>query len=469
MSCGESVPSDNTVVGDDTRGKSSLGLAAGSGLTFAAQLLLFVLSMGTGVLTARLLGPEGKGVYSLLILAFTLSTLVFGAGGSQFAACFAGKGRYSTGAVLLNGLFMSAIGSGLAWIIVIAVVVSGPAVLPSEWQVRHVVLLAGLLPFGLLAAYTQSLLQGVDRMVAFNLMRVISPLATLVLLLIALIGFGAGLEGAIAAWVVGQIVTAVWGWLAARRYLADKGAAWTKLMAHSFQFGLSALVSLIIGTLNQRFDLFLVGAFCGNAGAGYYSVATSLSMLLWYLPASMAIALVPKLAVASRERGGEIAARACRMALAASILGAIGAAVVVTPLVPIVYGAEYRPSVPAFLLLLPGTAIFGVVHITTGYFMSALNRPLINSGLAGLSLIIDVLLNMILTPRWGVSGAAVSSTVSYCLSTGVALLVFARLSKTRLRDILIPRRGDWGQYGVALCGPLTDFRVSLARVLRIRM
>ena len=114
--------SNSTVATDAASRRNGLGLTASSGLTLLVQLILVGLSMGTGILTARLLGPEGKGGYSLLILGFTLATMVFGAGGPQFAACFAGKGTYPTGAVLINGVLMSVIGSGLAWIVTVVFV-----------------------------------------------------------------------------------------------------------------------------------------------------------------------------------------------------------------------------------------------------------------------------------------------------------------------------------------------------------
>jgi Na+-driven multidrug efflux pump len=63
--------------------------------------------------------------------------------------------------------------------------------------------------------------------------------------------------------------------------------------------------------------------------------------------------------------------------------------------------------------------------------------------LAGLSFILDLLLNLVITPRIGVKGASISCAISYGISAMVALLVFSRLSKASLSDVLVPVRSDW--------------------------
>lgn len=428
----------------DPKPSKGPSLAAGTGLTFVAQIVMFVLTMGTGILTARLLGPSGKGIYALMIFASTLATYLFGLGIPQFTACYAGKPDYSTGAILRNGYRFSLLGLVLAWSLAAFIWVK-PNLLPNNEQAWYVLVVAAVLPFTLISAQTQGCLQGVNRMKAFNLMRMLSPAVNLAMLLAAVLWLNLGLLGALAAWICGEAAVAIGGFLTTTRYLADRGKQTHNLMKASGRFGLSVLLAQTVSILNLRFDLFLVGIFAGAASVGYYSVAASLSVLLWYLPSSIGTALIPRLASAPRLEAATMTAQACRMALAISMLSGVIAALVVTPLIPIVYGPDYSPSVTAFLLLLPGSVIFGVAHITTSYFNSALNRPLISTGLAGLSLTIDIVLNLALTPRWGILGASTAATTSYAISAAVALVVFSRVSGLGLAEVVLIRHEDWSK------------------------
>jgi O-antigen/teichoic acid export membrane protein len=413
-----------------------------SGITFAAQIVLFLFGMISGILTSRLLGPQFRGVYSLLILSYSISVLLLGAGIPQFIACFAGRDTYTTSQLMQNALMVTVFGGVLA-LFLGGIVLVWPAILPGSWKSWYVLLIAGIVPIGILSANTQGMLQGTNQILLFNILRMAAPLVMVSLLLITLVGLKLGLSGAMAAWAAGEVAAAVGGIAATRRYFKMPFHADMPLLRHSFQFGGKILLSLIVGTFNQRFDYFLVGLICGSAGVGHYSVAVSLSMMLWYVPAAIGTVLVPELASSSEARRISLTAQGIRISLAFGAFSMIAFALAVTPLIPIVYGEAYRPTVPLFLLLLPGVAFFGLVHVTSSYFTSGLHRPAINMALAGLSFILDLLLNLVITPRIGVKGASISCAISYGISAMVALLVFSRLSKESLSDVLVPVRSDW--------------------------
>jgi O-antigen/teichoic acid export membrane protein len=442
----------------------TLNLATGSGVTLVTQIFTFLLGIGTSILTARLLGPDGRGVYSLWILAFSLVLLVISVSIPQFTACFAGKQGYSAGSVFLNGIILSAIGGGLAWVVG-GIVWLYPGILPQGWQIWYVILIAVFVPFGLLAAHTQAFLQGVDQILSLNILRILAPFVNLASLLIALVWLKSGVAGAALAWGSGQVAVALVGLIISRPFWKGDLRFQKGILGHSMRFGLSTLVSQLVGGFNQRFDFFLVGFFLTSAAVGQYSIAVSLAVMLWYIPASIGTVMIPKLAKASYTEGGRITAQVCRATFAINILTAIIAAAVVSPLIPIVYGNIYLPSISAFLFLLPGVAVFGLAHLFTAYIQSTLNRPLIATFVAGLSLTIDVLLDLVLIPKWGIIGASISSTISYTGSLIVAAFILARYSNIKVLDFFLPHKDDWVQYRNLLRSSYSKFRLNLAKVL----
>lgn len=70
------------------------------------------------------------------------------------------------------------------------------------------------------------------------------------------------------------------------------------------------------------------------------------------------------------------------------------------------------------------------------------NRQQVSILASSVALVINVSLSVILIPRWGVEGAAVTSTVGYTLAGVVLLAFFLHDSKLAWREVLLPKRND---------------------------
>ena len=62
------------------------------------------------------------------------------------------------------------------------------------------------------------------------------------------------------------------------------------------------------------------------------------------------------------------------------------------------------------------------------------------------ALAVNIVLNLIWIPVYGIAGAAAASTVSYVSTLIVGLILYRYLSGNSWTSMLIPRRGDWGRY-----------------------
>jgi O-antigen/teichoic acid export membrane protein len=90
-----------------------LGLAKNSLRTFISQLITNCLQFGLGVMTARLLGPEGKGLLYLLIVWFSLSMELGCLGLGDASIYFIGRNRKNLPVVFGTLLVTVAALSGL--------------------------------------------------------------------------------------------------------------------------------------------------------------------------------------------------------------------------------------------------------------------------------------------------------------------------------------------------------------------
>ena len=113
-----------------------------------------------------------------------------------------------------------------------------------------------------------------------------------------------------------------------------------------------------------------------------------------------------------------------------------------TPLIiPPFFGHDYDESVQALWWLLPGTVALTGSKVLTSYIFSR-GRPLVNTGITVVSLVVTTVALFALVPAFGVNGAALASSLAYCAHFAAALYAYRRLSGEPLRDVLIPERGD---------------------------
>ena len=98
------------------------------------------------------------------------------------------------------------------------------------------------------------------------------------------------------------------------------------------------------------------------------------------------------------------------------------------------------------------------IQLVLGSALSGRGRPLPVTVGAALAFVVNVVLNLLWIPRYGIVGASLASSVSYAVVTLVVIVAYLRITGSRLRDALVLRREDLAK----LAGLLGRFREALA-------
>jgi O-antigen/teichoic acid export membrane protein len=106
-----------------------------------------------------------------------------------------------------------------------------------------------------------------------------------------------------------------------------------------------------------------------------------------------------------------------------------------------VYGTQFTDAGVALRLILPGIVAYSVVAVLSRYIIGR-GRPGIGTFVLVAGLVLNVAANLILVPRFGINGAAASSSISYGLTAILTLVVFRRLSGRGIAETLIIRKSD---------------------------
>lgn len=422
--------------------------------TLTFQGLGSVLTMGSGILIARLLGPEGKGAYGLATALPKIVATVGTLGLSYSCIRLLGSQRYSRRAIVSTVLTW-ALGWGV--LLVLGCWLSYGYLQDNFLKGVDIVAFGlGLLiiPLYLLNEGACQSLRGIKLIFDFNLNWLLHFGLRFIGLLLIVGVWRYGVHGAVLARIAGATVPLVISLFVLYKNVPF-GLRVDKAILHdilTFGFKLSVTHSLL--TLNYDIDLFIVNYFSVSTDqVGYYTLAVSIAELVWLVSESIMIVTLPYIASAAESNKARMAATACRNALILTIIAGLGLAAVIRPAIILVYGEAYLPAVVPFLVLLPGAMIMAIFRVLYDYLL--INHDPLYLGIAtGTATAINVAANFFLVPRLGIAGASLASVISYSVTSIMAIYLFKRTAPVPVREILWPTASDWREHR-RLLGRLT--------------
>lgn len=392
----------------------------------------------------RALGPSMYGDYGFLISTFSLLMILVSAGVTEGAQKFVaenrGEGweaavvRYYGGLALVLAVAGAAILAG----------VTASGVVTALFEDRFV-LYFYLLAVFVLAAQFRSFSR--RTLMALGLERYSEPLQVLskvtwVVVGLGLVWSGYGVAGMLAGNIVASALVAAVGLtlvfrhVSLRQTLSPLPEEFPRRELLSFNV-LNILLVLLTMSL-YHVDVVMVRTLIGSETTGYYKAALAVAEYLWFVPLSLQALLLHSASAlwseGSRERVERLSARITRYTLLFTGLLAVGLATLADRVIPLYFGAEFAPVVLPLLLLLPGTVGFAAARPLMSISRGHGNLwPLIVA--TGGAALINVVLNALLIPRYGMAGAATATSVGYASMFVFHVASARRLGYDPLRDL----------------------------------
>jgi O-antigen/teichoic acid export membrane protein len=420
--------------------------------TFVLRMLNILCAMGMGILTARLLGPAGKGLYALPSVEAGL-----------IASGFAGLSGAMSYFLLHNktgpAIMRPAIVSTIVFVLVGAVAIVPIAFLAGErWAAWPAIV---SLPAAAAVSLCTGYAIGVKRVRHATTLSVAVTVATFILIACGLFLIGRTASVAIVMWIVANTLVALAATVAmlwhARTLEGNEVPTTREFLHFSVRVGLVQLISL----LNYRADLYIVAIMTTPAALGIYTVAVSAAESLLVPTQVAALVTSPHIGSLDREAAALLAARCVRnnVLVAAAVCGLIF--VCSMPIVRLLYGAAFLGVVPALRILLIGVFALSLGSPISSYFTLKLGKPEVALWLAGGAAAICLSISIALVPSLGISGAATGSTVAYIAGQAAAIWYFTRTTGLSWRTLLIPTRAEAALYAQFALRVFRDARATL--------
>lgn len=412
-------------------------IGTSSALTLGSQVIGLATSFAVGVLVARALGPEGKGMLYAIMQVSAILLIVLDFGITTSTIYYLSRGEITAGTAMGTAVVLS-LSLGVVGAPIVYVLLTGPLAVVPGVPALAILFAMLILPTSLLAGWMVSISMGVGDMVR-PLWYAIAASATTLTALGVLVATGrATVTLVIATSVAGTVAGILAIVIGLRRQLRPLAL---DLKAARARSGFSARVYLtdLSGHLHNRQDVLIVGWLAGAAAVGIYSVGTSFAELTWYIPSALCAVIIAKAGRTSVESGIDYVSRTSRVAIIFMSATILISALAVPWFIPWLYGTAFAPAVLPFFALLPGVMADGVTRILWN-FQIAQGRLYWRQSIA--SMVFNIVLVLILVPMWGVVGAALASTVSYFAIGVFVVHRFRRDTGASISDVLVPRFAD---------------------------
>ncbi|MBI4200054.1 MAG: oligosaccharide flippase family protein [Chloroflexi bacterium] len=410
--------------------------------TLGTRLVGLLTAAVASVVTARILGPEGKGV--VVILGTLAATMVqFGSLGLTAANVhFTARGGEQVSRLAGTSAWVALGAGGGLGIVVLAGAAWRPDLLPGVPLVLLLVTVLSL-PFLLGSQLFQNLLLGMEAIRAYNGLE----------LLRTGLGLGAvlGLFGLralnVASLILASAILAVAVCVLAVRAVGARAVLSWRFDALTFRaalgYGVIFFVNNLLAFLLLKSDLFLVNHFLGTGGAGIYSVSVQIADLLLMAPATLGTLLFPRLsAIQDPIERTQTCLQFARLAGGGMAVACLLAGITSPGLIPLIFGAAFYPAWVPLVILLPGIWLLALESVLVMH-LAAKRLPILIPGLWLLGLVFNVGLNVWLLPRLGLAAAAMTSSLAYAVVAIGVFALFRRETGASLWEITVPRRMDW--------------------------
>ena len=220
----------------------------------------------------------------------------------------------------------------------------------------------------------------------------------------------------------------------------------SKQISYIITFSLMAYLCNVFQFLSYRMDFWFVEYFNGSHDLGIYSLAVNLAQMLWLLPQAISTILLSYSGAESPEKGIQNTNTLARIAMLLILSATVFLALTIQFFIPLLYGKEFVKSAYLFKILLAGIVPFSITTILASYFAGT-GKIRVNLFCSLIGFLVCLVSDLILIPRYGITGASVATVTAYFTSTAFIAFIYMKQTGTRLSELLLIHKGDIAMLG----------------------
>lgn len=420
--------------------------------TMLIRIPVLIFSFLYSVFIIRMLGPEGNGLYSFLMVSIGLSMLVLGYGGDKSTLYHIARKEFDSGKIMGISIILYGVGS-LVCIIIIGLLFLWQSplsyfLIPLEsFNLFFVTFFIGSFICQHFTALFSNVLMGQKAFKFYNKYLFGAALIQVILYGVGYIISSIYSDAISQKELFGLILLAQFlllslSWFYYRKAFNKKVDFQVKSVQYDYvQYAKLGYINQIGHFLNKRVDVWFIELFNGLKNLGFYALASQMTNFLLLAASPIEEVLKPYLIGMERKEGNEVFTQYFRIILVVISSLSLTLYFVSSWLVPTFFGTDFISSVVPLKILCLGVIFVNINRLFINY-NSSFNDLTINNWGQWLGVLITIVLDLLLIPPYGIIGAAWASLAAYA-STAIFLGGNIIINNgVKFQDLIMIKRED---------------------------
>lgn len=188
--------------------------------------------------------------------------------------------------------------------------------------------------------------------------------------------------------------------------------------------------------ISNQIDIILIGYFLMAADVGYYSTAIAIAALFTIIPSAIQRITFPATSEFwsknNHQALNKMIDKGMKYSACILLFFGLGVGFFAKEIIGFVFGPEFVCAALPLCVLLIARVIRGGTVVPIGNILPAIGRPDINLKLVVVCAGMNVALNILLIPIFGILGAAIATTISLLIGVIIALVLIIKLLPVKI-------------------------------------
>lgn len=202
-----------------------------------------------------------------------------------------------------------------------------------------------------------------------------------------------------------------------------------QILKSIFLLALPFALAGIFGRIYSYIDVLLIKELAGDVEAGYYSTPSKISFAFQFIPLALIASLYPKFSEyfnSNKEKLALLFHDSIKFLLIIALPISVGIYLLAQDILLLVFSPEFIRSADSLKILVISLT-FSFLSFPIGAFLNATGKQNAQTKITGIVLVLNVILNILLIPRFGAVGAAWAALIGNIALGALGYMLIPRI------------------------------------------
>lgn len=420
------------------------------------KIIRTILILLTTILVGRFLGPEGKGIFMLVTIVPTLMVTFGNIGLNNSNTFWASKDKENIKKLFYSSFWLSLFLGLILTLLFFVIAKMNIKVLFGNLEAPYIIMLGLIIPFALSESLFQGILIGQRNFWLFNIGQIVVYLIIAIGVIIGKLFFTFTIYYLAIITTIALICPAI---LYLSQLWKQFGLKWYfnwVLIKKCINFGFRSYLITAMSYLIWRSDIYFVNIFLSMKEVGLYSIAVNFADAIGLISNAIGLVLFPQI-TADPEGGLKITLKITRLLSLLLLFLSVVIFIFAKPFIILLFGLPFQPSILSVYILTIAAGIWSLTTILSLYFASQ-GFPWKTVWIWLPGLIINIIINVVFLPKYGLIVAAISSLIAYSTTLILCAAYLYRTHRVALKDIIITNHEEISYFLNIIKKTIINFR-----------